>query len=129
MAKKKLKKMAIPTGNNQQAIFASGGNLYSTVGLPTDFKSSAAGQFAAGNVGAGLSGALGATPGIMGLVNSTVEDFDTSGIGKEVVSTQDMTRNDILNTNVNVDAQQKGFGAIAGDAASAAMAGMQVAGP
>jgi hypothetical protein len=129
MAKKKLKKVAVPIESNQQAIFASGGNLYSTGGLPTDFKSSAAGQFAAGNVGAGLSGALGAAPGIMGLANSTIKDFDTSGIGKEVVSTQDMTRNDILNTNINVDAQQKGFGAIAGDAASAAMAGMQVAGP
>ena len=129
MAKKKLKKIAIPIENNQQAIFASGGNIYSTGGLPTDFKSSAAGQFAAGNVGAGLSGTLGAAPGIMGLANSTIKDFDTSGIGKEVVGTQDMTRNDILNTNVNVDAQQKGFGAIAGDAASAAMAGMQVAGP
>lgn len=129
MIKKKLKKVVIPIENNQQAIFAHGGNLYELGGLPTDFKSSAAGQFAAGNVGAGLSGALGAAPGIMGLANSTIKDFDTSGIGKEVVGTQDMTRNDILNTNVNVDAQQKGFGAIAGDAASAAMAGMQVAGP
>ena len=139
MAKKKLKKVVIPIENNQQAIFAHRGNLYeptlqnagqsSYLGLPTDFKSSAAGQFAAGNVGAGLSGALGAAPGIMGLANSTIKDFDTSGVGKEVVGTQDMTRNDILNTNVNVDAQQKGFGAIAGDAASAAMTGMQVAGP
>ena len=129
MAKKKLKKVAIPTENNQRAIFAHGGNLYGLGGLPADFKSSAVEQFATGNVGAGLSGAIGAAPGIMGLANSTIKDFDTSGIGKEVVSTQDMTRNDILNTNVNVDAQQKGFGAIAGDAASAAMAGMQVAGP
>jgi len=58
-----------------------------------------------------------------------MKDFDMSGIGKEVVGTNDMSRNDILNTNVNVDTQQKGVGAIAGDAASAAMAGMQVAGP
>ena len=129
MIKKKLNKFVVPREYNQSAIFAKGGNLYELGGLPTDFKSSAAGQFAAGNVGAGLSGALGAAPGIMGLANSTIKDFDTSGIGKEVVGTQDMTRNDILNTNVNVDAQQKGFGAIAGDAASAAMAGMQVAGP
>ena len=129
MAKKKLNKFVVPREYNQSAIFAKGGNLYELGGLPADFKSSAAGQFAAGNVGAGLSGALGAVPGIMGLANSTIKDFDTSGVGKEVVNTQDMTRNDILNTNVNVDAQQKGFGAIAGDAASAAMAGMQVAGP
>jgi len=129
MAKKKLNKFVVPREYNQSAIFAKGGNLYKLGGLPTDFKSSAAGQFAAGNVGAGLSGALGAAPGIMGLANSTIKDFDTSGIGKEVVGTQDMTRSDILNTNVNVDTQQKGFGAIAGDAASAAMAGMQVAGP
>lgn len=137
--KKKRNKFVIPREYNQSAIFAKGGNLYeptlqnagqsSYLGLPTDFKSSAAGQFAAGNVGAGLSGALGAIPGVMGLMNSTIKNFDTSGVGKEVVGTNDMTRNDILNTNVNVDAQQKGAGAIAGDAASAAMAGMQVAGP
>lgn len=129
MVKKKLNKFVVPREYNQSAIFAKGGNLYELGGLPTDFKSSAAGQFASGNIGAGLSGALGAAPGIMGLANSTIKDFDTSGIGKEVIGTQDMTRNDILNTNVNVDSQQKGFGAIAGDAASAAMAGMQVAGP
>jgi hypothetical protein len=76
-----------------------------------------------------MSGAVGALPGVMGLMNSTIKDFDYSGVGKEVVGTNDMSRNDILNTNVNVDAQQKGFGAIAGDAASAAMTGMQIAGP
>ena len=139
MAKKKLNKFVVPKEYNQSIIFAKGGNLYeptlqtqgqsSFLGLPTDFKSSAAGQFASGNIGAGLSGAVGALPGVMGLMNSTIKDFDYSGIGKEVVGTSDMSRSDILNTNVDVDAQQKGFGAIAGDAASAAMTGMQVAGP
>lgn len=129
MAIKKKNKFVVPQEYNKSVIFAKGGNLYPLGGLPTDFKSSAAGQFAAGNVGAGMSGAVGALPGVMGLMNSTIKDFDYSGVGKEVVSTNDMSRNDILNTNVNVDAQQKGFGAIAGDAASAAMTGMQIAGP
>ena len=62
MAKKKLNKFVVPREYNQSAIFAKGGNLYELGGLPTDFKSSAAGQFAAGNVGAGMSGALGAAP-------------------------------------------------------------------
>ena len=129
MAIKKKNKFIVPQEYNKSVIFSKGGNLYPLGGLPTDFKSSAAGQFAAGNVGAGMSGAVGALPGVMGLMNSTIKDFDYSGVGKEVVGTNDMSRSDILNTNVNVDAQQKGFGAIAGDAASAAMTGMQVAGP
>ena len=127
--KKNRNKFVVPQEYNQSTMFAHGGNLYAIGGLPTDFKSSAAGQFAAGNAGAGVAGALGAVPGVMGLINSTTKDFDMSSVGKEVVGVSDMTRNDILNTNVNVDSQQKGAGAIAGDAASAAMAGMQVAGP
>ena len=129
MAKKKLNKFVVPREYSQSAIFAKGGNLYPLGGLPTDFNSSAAGQLASGSIGAGAAGAIGALPGVMGLMNSTINDFDTSGIGKEVVGTNDMSRNDILSTNVNVDSKQKGVGAIAGDAASAAMAGMQVAGP
>jgi hypothetical protein len=133
---KKKNKFTIPSEYDQSVIFAKGGQLFDQYGnkfldggLPTTFDKSAAGQFAAGNIGAGMSDTLGAVPGVMGLMNSTMKDFDMSRIGKEVMSTNDMSRSDILNTNVNVDAQQKGAGAIAGDAASAAMAGMQVAGP
>ena len=83
---------------------------------------------ASGGLGA-AAGAIGAVPGVMNLLNTSISDFDTSGIGKEVVGTSQMSRGDILNTNVNVDSNQKGAGAIGSDALSAAMTGMQVAGP
>jgi hypothetical protein len=148
--KKKLNKFVVPQEYDQSVIFARGGNLYGVgdyLSIPTTgvnvtggpdmskllteapAKLLSSNKGGAASSGLSAAGVLGALPGAMGLMNSTIKDFDTSGIGKEVTGTNDMTRNDILNTNVNVDAQQKGFGAIAGDAASAAMAGMQVAGP
>ena len=68
----------------------------------------------------GLGAYLGAAQGVMQLGSQAIGNLDTSGIGSEVVGTNDMSRNDILNTNVNVDSKQSNVG---GQALSGAITG------
>jgi hypothetical protein len=58
----------------------------------------------------------------MQLGSQAINNLDTSGIGKEVIGTGQMTRGDILNTNVNVDSNQTNVG---GQALSGAVTGAQ----
>lgn len=83
--------------------FAGGGNLYEEGGM--NFM----------NLGTS------AIQGGMQLGSLVNKNLDTSGIGSEVVGTNDMSRNDILNTNVSVDKKQTSVG---GGFAEGAMAGM-----
>lgn len=138
MAKKKLNKFVVPREYNQSAIFAKGGNLYplggiSVTGGPDMSKilAGAPAKFASANQGAGattglnipgVSGYLGAAQGIMQLGSQAINNLSTDGIGNEVVGTNDMSRSDILNTNVNVDSRQANTG---GQALNGAMTGAQ----
>ena len=88
-------------------------------------------KFASANKGAGsttglnmpgVSGYLGAAQGVMQLGSQAINNLSTDGIGNEVVGTNDMSRSDILNTNVNVDSRQANTG---GQALSGAMTGAQ----
>lgn len=56
--------------------------------------------------GAGAMPYLGAAQGAIELGSQIAGNFNKDGIGKEVVGTQDMSRQDVLNTNVNVDANK-----------------------
>ena len=83
-------------------------------------------QTSAPGVGAYLEAAQGA----MQLGSQIFGNFDTSGIGKEVQSTNDISRGDIMNSNVNVDSMKSN---VAGQSLTGAMtgakAGMSIAGP
>ena len=70
----------------------------------------------------GLGAYLGAAQGAMQLGSQTIDNLSTEGIGNEVMGTNDMSRADILNTNVNVDSRQTNSG---GQALSGAMTGAQ----
>jgi hypothetical protein len=140
--KKKRNKFVVPQEYNQSAIFAHGGNLYGVgdylsapgmmqgqslvAGGPDLSKITQQGVDklnAAGAVKAptpGLGAYLGAAQGAMQLGSQAINNLDTSGIGNEVVGTSEMSRNDILNTNVNVDSKQTNVG---GQALSGAMTG------
>ena len=143
MAKKKLNKFVVPRKYNQSVMFAQGGNLYGVgdylsipkvgvgvTGGPDLSKITQQGVGKLNAVGAikppttpqspGIGAYLGAAQGVMQLGSQAISNFDTSGIGSEVVGTQDMSRNDILNTNVNVDSKQSNVG---GQALSGAMTG------
>ena len=144
MAKKKLNKFVVPREYNQSAIFAKGGNLYGVgdyLSIPKigvnvtggpDLSSITTGGVQKLNAASkttttmpqtpGVGAYLGAAQGAMQLGNQVINNFDTSGIGSEVVGTQDMSRNDVLNTNVNVDSRQSSVG---GQALSGAMTGAQ----
>ena len=144
MAKKKLNKFVVPREYNQSAIFAKGGNLYGVgdyLSIPkigvnvtggSDLSSITTGGVQKLNAASkttttmpqtpGVGAYLGAAQGAMQLGNQVINNFDTSGIGSEVVVTQDMSRNDVLNTNVNVDSRQSSVG---GQALSGAMTGAQ----
>jgi len=78
----------------------------------------------------GVGAYLGAAQGAMQLGSQTFGNFDTSGIGKEVQSTNDISRGDIMNSNVNVDSMKSN---VAGQSLTGAMtgakAGMSIAGP
>ena len=150
MAKKKLNKFVVPREYNQSAIFAKGGNLYSGLEDMSSYLS-APGMMRGQSVVAGgpdmskiLSGGvsklnatgavkaptttpgpgayLGAAQGAMQLGSQAINNLSTDGIGNEVVGTNDMSRSDILNTNVNVDSRQTNTG---GQALSGAMTGAQ----
>lgn len=108
MAKKKNNKFTIP--KNSSNYFADAGNL----NLLQNIK--------AGNSQAALGQGLGVAQGVMQLGSQAINNLDTSGIGSEVMGTNDMSRNDILNTNVNVDSRQSNVG---GQALSGAMTGAQ----
>jgi hypothetical protein len=68
----------------------------------------------------GIGAYLGTAQGAVQLGSQVIDNLDTSGIGKEVAGTGQMTRGDILNTNVNVDSGKTNVG---GQALSGAMTG------
>lgn len=65
---------------------------------------------------------LGVAQGAMQLGNQAINNLDTSGIGKEVIGVNDISRNDIFNTNVDVADNKTNVG---GQALSGAMSGAQ----
>ena len=78
----------------------------------------------------GVGAYLGAAQGAMQLGSQIFGNFDTSGDGKEVQSTNDISRGDIMNSNVNVDSMKSN---VAGQSLTGAMTGakacMSIAGP
>ena len=146
MAKKKLNKFVVPREYNQSAIFARGGNLYAGIpGEPSYLSTPTAGVNVTGRpdlnkitqhgvqklntIGApqkiqtpGIESYLGIAQGAMQLGSQAINNLSTDGIGNEVIGTNDMSRSDILNTNVNVDSRQTNTG---GQALSGAMTGAQ----
>lgn len=68
---------------------------------------------------------LGVAQGAMELGTQIAGNLNTDGIGKEVVGTHEMSRGDILNTNVSVDANKSNvFGESAKGMATGLKAGM-----
>ena len=144
MAKKKLNKFVVPQEYNQSVVFAKGGNLYGIgdyLSVPTTGVTVTGGPDlnkitqqgvqklnAASSIpkitsqkqtpGIGLY--LGAAQGVMQLGSQAINNFDTSGIGKEVQNVNDISRGDIINTSVVVDSNQSN---VAGQALSGAMTG------
>lgn len=75
-----------------------------------------------GSAGLNISPYLGAAQGAFQLGSQFASNMDTSGIGNEVVGTNDMSRSDILNTQVDVNSNKSNT---LGQAASGAMTGAQ----
>jgi hypothetical protein len=85
--------------------------------------SSLGGTSAAKSAAAGATGAssyLGAAQGAVELGAQMFNNFDTSGIGKEVQSTNDMSRADIQNQMVSVDSNKSN---VAGQSLSGTLTG------
>ena len=70
----------------------------------------------------GVGAYLGAAQGAMQLGSQIFGNFDTSGVGKEVQSTNDISRGDIMNSNVNVDSNKSN---VAGESLKGTMTGLQ----
>lgn len=75
-----------------------------------------------GSAGLNIGPYLGAAQGAFQLGSQFASNMDTSGIGNEVVGTNDMSRSDILNTQVDVNSNKSNT---LGQAASGAMTGVQ----
>jgi len=86
--------MGVKAASGTQGLTGLTGAIGGAFGLPT----------AGSNpiVGAALQG----VQGTMQLIDQGSKNLDTSSVGREVVGTNDMSRSDILNTNVSVDAQK-----------------------
>jgi len=119
---KKKNKFTVPQEYNQSVIFAKGGNLYagtqsgsSQMNIFDNFGKN-------GNVQVGIGQALGATQGAMQLGSQTANNLDTSGIGNEVVGVNDISRNDILNSNTSVDSKTN---SVVGSALQGGLSGAQ----
>ena len=119
---KKKNKFVVPQIYDQSVIFASGGNLYSGTQNSSNQMSIMDNFGKSGNVQAGIGQALGSLQGVMQLGSQFGNNLSTSGIGSEVQNINDISRGDILNTNIGVDAKKSNVG---GQALSGAMTGAQ----
>lgn len=113
--KKKCKK--IKPILNDGNVFWSGGSIVDNIKVAKagGVDAAAAGQTALGQ-------GLGVAQGAMQLGSQAVNNFDTSGIGDEVVNTSQISRGDILNSNTSVDSNQTNA---AGQGLSGALTGAQ----
>lgn len=128
---KKKNKFSVPKEYNESIIFARGGQLFDNKGniFATGADLNLLQNIKSGNIQTSLGQGLGVAQGTMQLGSQIGSNFDTSGIGSEVMGVNDISRNDILNTNINVDSKQTNVGgqALSG-AVSGASAGMQFGG-
>ena len=97
--KKKCKK--IKPILNDGNVFWSGGSIVDNIKV-----AKAGGVDAAAAGQAALGQGLGVAQGAMQLGSQIATNFDTSGIGDEVVNTSALSRGDVLNSNTNVDSNQ-----------------------
>lgn len=108
-------------GNGNYTQLTSGKDLTKLSG--SSGKSSGAGLGGLDNFSKYVSAASGA----VGLINSGLTNLSTSGIGKEVKSTRDISRDDVLRGVGSVDSnQQNVLGAIAKDAVAGAEVGSSI---
>ena len=129
---KKKNKFTVPKEYNRSVIFASGGQLFDSKG--NIFASGAdlnlLQNIKAGNTQSAIGQGLEVVQGATQFGSQIFGNFDTSGVGKEVQSTNDISRGDIMNSNVNVDSMKSN---VAGQSLTGAMtgakAGMSIAGP
>ena len=120
MATKKKNKFVVPREYNQSVIFASGGNLYSGTQNVSSQMNIIDNFSKNGNVQAGIGQGLDVVQGATQLGSQIFGNFDTSGIGKEVQSTNDISRGDVMNSNVNVDSMKSN---VSGQSLTGAMTG------
>lgn len=129
---KKKNKFIVPQEYNQSVIFASGGQLFDSNGniFAGGADLNLLQNIKAGNTQSAIGQGLGVVQVATQLGSQIFGNFDTSGIGKEVQSTNDISRGDIMNSNVNVDSMKSN---VAGQSLTGAMtgakAGMSIAGP
>ena len=129
---KKKNKFSVPKEYNRSVIFASGGQIFDSNGniFAGGADLNLLQNIKAGNTQSAIGQGLGVAQGGMQLGSQIFGNFDTSGIGKEVQSTNDISRGDIMNSNVNVDSMKSN---VAGQSLTGAMtgakAGMSIAGP
>ena len=127
---KKKNKFTVPQKYNQSVIFAKGGNLYSGIQNGSSQMNMIDNFRKNGNIQTGIEQGLEAVQGATQLGSQIFGNFDTSGVGKEVQSTNDISRGDIMNSNVNVDPMKSN---VAGQSLTGAMtgakAGLSIAGP
>ena len=124
MATKKKNKFIVPQEYNQSVIFASGGQLFDS---KENIFASGAGlnllqNIKAGNTQPAIGQGLAVVQGASQLGSQIFGNFDTSGIGKEVQSTNDISRGDIYNSNVNVASNKSN---VAGESLKGTMTGLQ----
>lgn len=119
---KKKNKFVVPQIYDQSVIFASGGNLYSGTQNSSNQMSIMDNFGKSGNVQAGIGQSLESIQGVMQLGSQFGSNLSTNGIGSEVQNINDISRGDILNTNIGVDAKKSNVG---GQALSGAMTGAQ----
>lgn len=119
---KKKNKFIVPQEYNQSVIFAKGGNLYSGMQNGSSQMNIIDNFGKNGNAQAGIGQGLAVVQGATQLGSQIFGNFDTSGIGKEVQSTNDISRGDIYNSNVNVASNKSN---VAGESLKGTMTGLQ----
>ena len=126
ITKNKKNKFTVPQEYNQSVIFAKGGNLYSGTQNGSNQMNMIDNFGKNGNTQVGIGQALGVAQDTMQLGSQIGNNLSTSGIGNEVQGVNDISRGDILNTNVNVDSKKTNtFGAAGSGALTGAQAGSQ----
>lgn len=98
-------------------LFEGGGDILSNI---STFTAGGKGSSAAGQ--AALGQGIGILQGAGSLFSQAAGNFDTSGIGKEVQNTNDISRADVLNKSAEVDAMKSNT---AGQALSGGLTGIQ----
>ena len=129
---KKKNKFSVSKEYNRSVIFASGGQIFDSNGniFAGGADLNLLQNIKAGNTQSAIGQGLEVVQGATQLGSQIFGNFDISGVGKEVQFTNDISRGDIINSNVNVDSMKSN---VAGQSLTGAMtgakAGMSIAGP